>query len=210
MNRAHCSAGRSPSNCRHRHAGRLHPQPRPAARLQHATADRDDLPGRLRRRRGSSTCSVACGARSRRPVPISAPAKRNCTDAQVSLLAEVARNYFELRGSQLRLDIANARHREPAPDPAPDRSAPAARRRLRAGRGQCPRPAQLRCRRSCPCCRRRLSAGEFRLAVLLGERPGELDIDLSPKSFTADRAEPADRRRRRRAAAPARRAHGRA
>jgi multidrug efflux system outer membrane protein len=27
-------------------------------------------------------------------------------DAQVSLLAEVARNYFELRGSQLRLDIA--------------------------------------------------------------------------------------------------------
>src|SRR3546814_17971583 len=27
-------------------------------------------------------------------------------DAQVSLLAEVARNYFELRGTQLRLDIA--------------------------------------------------------------------------------------------------------
>src|SRR6185437_651027 len=29
-----------------------------------------------------------------------------------------------------------------------------------------------------------VSASEFRLAVLLGERPGELDIDLSPKSFT--------------------------
>ncbi len=28
------------------------------------------------------------------------------------------------------------------------------------------------------------SASEFRLAVLLGERPGELDIDVSPKSFT--------------------------
>jgi multidrug efflux system outer membrane protein len=35
-----------------------------------------------------------------------------------------------------------------------------------------------------PVLQTQVSASEFRLAVLLGERPGELDIDVSPKSFT--------------------------
>jgi len=47
-----------------------------------------------------------CGARSRRRGPISAAQQENLRDAQVTVAAEVARNYFELRGTQKRLDVA--------------------------------------------------------------------------------------------------------
>ena len=54
------------------------------------------------------------------------------------------------------------------------------------------------------------SADQFHLAVLLGERPGALDVDLSPASFTPIDVDPADRQRRRRAGPPARHPRGRA
>ena len=104
-------------------------------------------------------------------------------DAQVSLLAEVARNYFELRGNQLRLDIAQRDidnqqqtvHLTEVRDQlgsGSEQDVASAKARLSAVQ------AQL------PVLQTQVSASEFRLAVLLGERPGELDIDVSPKSFT--------------------------
>ena len=104
-------------------------------------------------------------------------------DAQVSLLAEVARNYFELRGSQLRLDIArrdidNQRQTVHLTEV-----------RLQAGTGAEQDVASAKARLSAvqaqlPLLQTKASASEYRLAVLLGERPGELDIDVSPASFT--------------------------
>lgn len=98
---------------------------------------------------------------------------------QVSLLAEVARNYFELRGAQARLAIARRdidnqtqtlhliRVRQQL-GAASEQEVASARARLSAVR------AQL------PLLKGRVSAQTFRLAVLLGERPGTLHIDLSP------------------------------
>lgn len=103
-------------------------------------------------------------------------------NAQVSLLAEVARNYFELRGSQLRLDIAkrNIENQQQTVHLAE------VRQQLGAGSEQdvASAKAQLSSvQAQLPVLQTQVSAGEFRLAVLLGERPGELDIDVSPKSF---------------------------
>lgn len=103
-------------------------------------------------------------------------------DAQVSLLAEVARNYFELRGSQLRLDIArrdidNQRQTVHLTEV-----------RLQAGTGAEQDVASAKAQLSAvqaqlPVLQTQASASAYRLAVLLGKRPGELAIDLSPKSF---------------------------
>jgi multidrug efflux system outer membrane protein len=103
-------------------------------------------------------------------------------NAQVSLLAEVARNYFELRGSQLRLDIArrNIENQRQTVHLAE------VRQQLGAGSEQdvASAKAQLSSvQAQLPVLETQASAGEFRLAVLLGERPGELDIDVSPKDF---------------------------
>ena len=103
-------------------------------------------------------------------------------DAQVSLLAEVARNYFELRGSQLRLEIAqrdieNLRQTVHLTE---------VRQQLGAGSDQDVASAKARLsavQAQLPLLQTQVSAGEYRLAVLLGERPGELDVDVSPKSF---------------------------
>lgn len=103
-------------------------------------------------------------------------------NAQVSLLAEVARNYFELRGSQLRLDIAcrdiDNQHQTV--------HLTEVRQQLGAGSEQDVASARARLaavQAQLPVLQTAVSASEFRLAVLLGERPGELDIDLSPKDF---------------------------
>jgi len=103
-------------------------------------------------------------------------------DAQVSLLAEVARNYFELRGSQLRLDIArrdidNQRQTVHLTEV-----------RLQAGTGAEQDVASAKAQLSAvqaqlPVLQTQADASTYHLAVLLGERPGELDIDLSPKGF---------------------------
>ncbi|MEO8779539.1 MAG: TolC family protein [Rhodanobacter sp.] len=103
-------------------------------------------------------------------------------DVQVSLLAEVARNYFELRGSQLRLgiaqrDIDNQRQTVHLTE---------ARQKLGAGSEQDVASAKARLaavQAQLPVLQTAVSASGFRLAVLLGRRPGELDIDLSSKDF---------------------------
>jgi multidrug efflux system outer membrane protein len=104
-------------------------------------------------------------------------------NAQVSLLAEVARNYFELRGSQLRLDIAQ-RDIESQQQTV---HLTDLRQQLGSGSEQDVASAKARLaavQAQLPLLQTQASASEFRLAVLLGERPGELDIDVSPKSFT--------------------------
>jgi outer membrane protein, multidrug efflux system len=103
----------------------------------------------------------------------------NYRDAQVTVAAEVARNYFELRGAQKRLEVARqnleSEHQTLELTQLLDQ----------AGRG-----SELDVQRS----RARLKATEatippleaaekqagYRLAVLLGERPGALDRELGP------------------------------
>jgi len=103
-------------------------------------------------------------------------------DAQVTLFAEVARHYFDLRGTQLRIDVAqrdigNLRDSlkliksRADVGTGSDQDVASASARLAAVEAQLP-PLQIQAQ-----------ADTFRLAVLLGERPGELDIDLSPKTF---------------------------
>ena len=103
-------------------------------------------------------------------------------DVQVSLLAEVARNYFELRGSQLRLDIA----RHDIDNQQQTVKLATVREQLGSGSEQDVASAKARLatvQAQLPLLQARESAGEYRLAVLLGERPGELSVDVSPKSF---------------------------
>lgn len=103
-------------------------------------------------------------------------------DAQVRLIAEVARNYFELRGAQLRLEIASrdlasqaetvnlTRVREQV-GTGPEQDVASAAARLAATQARIP---QLHATEKL--------AG-YRLDVLTGTRPGESTIDLSPQSF---------------------------
>jgi outer membrane protein, multidrug efflux system len=107
--------------------------------------------------------------------------RANYQDAQVTVAAEVARNYFELRGAQKRLIVArqnlSTQHQTLDLTQLLDET----------GRG-----SELDVQRS----RARLKATEatipsleaaekqagYRLAVLLGERPGALDQELQPAS----------------------------
>lgn len=103
-------------------------------------------------------------------------------DAQVSLFAEVARNYFELRGTQQRLAIAQRNIANQGDTlkliqtraeigTASEQDVASASAQLSAAKAQLPvLDSQAR-------------AYEYRLAVLVGERPGELDVDVSPTSF---------------------------
>ncbi|MBA2076958.1 RND transporter [Rhodanobacter sp. PCA2] len=104
-------------------------------------------------------------------------------DAQVSLFAEVARNYFALRGVQQRLDIArrNIANQEDTlkliraraeVGTASDQDVASAGAQLSGVQAQLPLLDM------------QAHADEYRLAVLLGEQPGALDIDVSPKTFT--------------------------
>lgn len=101
---------------------------------------------------------------------------------QVSLLAEVARNYFELRGAQARLGIT----RRDIDNQMQTLHLIEVRRKLGAGSEQDVASAKARLsavRAQLPVLKAKVSAETFRLAVLLGKRPGALHIDLSPGSF---------------------------
>jgi multidrug efflux system outer membrane protein len=103
----------------------------------------------------------------------------NYRDAQVTVAAEVARNYFELRGAQKRLEVARQNLK------SEHQTLELTELLDQAGRG-----SELDVQRS----RARLKATEatippleaaekqadYRLAVLLGERPGALDQELGP------------------------------
>jgi len=103
-------------------------------------------------------------------------------DAQVTLFAEVARNYFDLRGTQLRIDVAQR-------DIANQRQAlELIQSRAALGTGSEQDVASARARlagveATLPLLTTQAQADTFRLAVLLGERPGALDIDLSGAHF---------------------------
>lgn len=100
-------------------------------------------------------------------------------DTQVTVAAEVARNYFELRGTQKRLDVARKNLA------SQDQTQHLTQLRYDAGR-----VTELDVQQS----RARLKATEagippleaaekqyrYRLAVLLGQRPGALDDELQP------------------------------
>ena len=101
---------------------------------------------------------------------------------QVSLMAEVARNYFDLRGTQLRLTIA----RRGVDNQRETLKLTRARASIGSGSEQDVASATARLsavKAQLPLLRIRARASEYRIAVLLGVRPGDLDIDLSPRSF---------------------------
>lgn len=103
-------------------------------------------------------------------------------DAQVTLFAEVARNYFDLRGMQLRIDVA----KRDIDNQRDSLKVISARVELGTGAEQDLASAKARLasvEAQLPVLETQASADQFRLAVLLGERPGELDIDLSPATF---------------------------
>lgn len=139
-----------------------------------------DLFGGIRRSVEAARADAAAGEASLR-------------DAQVTLFAEVARNYFDLRGTQLRIDVAKR-------DIANQRdSLKVIAARVDVGTGAEQDLASAKARLAAveaqlPVLETQASADQFRLAVLLGQRPGELDIDLSPASF-ADRRGTRHRRR---------------
>jgi NodT family efflux transporter outer membrane factor (OMF) lipoprotein len=100
-------------------------------------------------------------------------------DAMVSLLAEVGRNYVELRGSQLRLEIAqlNLKLQEEA--------LKLTRARFRGGVAtelDVTRTAALLAslRAAIPPLQTAVRGGMYGLAALLGREPGELVAELSP------------------------------
>src|SRR3984893_16620089 len=105
-------------------------------------------------------------------------------DAQVSVVAELARNYFELRGAQWRLAVA-------------ERSLTNQRETLRltqlrrdAGVGEEQDVASAAARvaaieATIPSLNLDVSRAEYRLAVLTGTRPGELHADLGPRTYPA-------------------------
>lgn len=127
-----------------------------------------DLFGRVRR--GVESARAEAGA-----------AQADLRDAQVTIAAEVARNYLELRGAQARLAVANrnldtqretlrltqVRYNAGAGSPIDVASAQA---RLNATEAAIPALITAEKR------------ANYRLCVLVGKRPGELDATLTAKT----------------------------
>ncbi len=105
-------------------------------------------------------------------------------DVQVSVVAELARNYFELRGAQWQLAVA-------------ERSLTNQRETLRltqlrrdAGVGEEQDVASAAARvaaieASIPSIEFEITRAQYHLAVLTGTRPGELNADLTPHAYPA-------------------------
>jgi outer membrane protein, multidrug efflux system len=104
-------------------------------------------------------------------------------DVQVSLFGEIARNYFELRGTQLRLDVA----RRNIDNQKETVRLTTARYEIGSGSEQDVASAQARLSETeaaLPSLETDAHAEQTRIAVLVGQRPDELTVDLSPKAFT--------------------------
>lgn len=105
-------------------------------------------------------------------------------DVQVSVTAELARNYFELRGAQWRLAVAErslANQRE---------TLHLTQLRRDAGVGEEQDVASAAARvaateATIPSLQYEVSRATHRISVLAGVRPGELNADLSPRSYPA-------------------------
>ena len=138
--------------------------------------------GRASMRSGRSTCSGACRSAVRAAAASAQGFEATLEDVRVSVAAEVARNYFELRGLQQQLAVA-------------ERSLANQRETLRltqvrrdAGFGEefdvasaASRVAAIEA--GIPPIRTALAEREHRLAVLIGKRPGEAGVDLSPRPY---------------------------
>ncbi len=103
-------------------------------------------------------------------------------DVRVSVAAEVARNYFELRGLQQRLAVAERSLANQS------ESLRLTRLRRDAGVGEELDVASAAARvaateASIPPVRAAVAEREHRLAVLTGHRPGDLGVDLSPRAY---------------------------
>lgn len=100
-------------------------------------------------------------------------------DAMVSLLAEVARNYVELRGGQLRLDISrrNLKLQEEAVELTHARFQTGVANELDVTRAAA---LLAGVRAAIPPLETTVRASMYALAVLLGREPGELVAELSP------------------------------
>jgi multidrug efflux system outer membrane protein len=104
-------------------------------------------------------------------------------DVRVIVAAEVARNYFELRGFQQQLAVEEqslTNQRE---------TLRLTRVRREAGIGEefdvasaAARVAAIEA--SLPPIRSAIAAREHRIAVLIGQRPGELQVDLAPRPYS--------------------------
>jgi len=103
----------------------------------------------------------------------------NFRDVEVIVAAEVARNYFELRGTQKRLNVARDNLR------SEQQTLALTQVRADAGRGSDLDVARSRARlkateATLPMLEAAEKQASYRLAVLLGERPGALDPELGP------------------------------
>jgi multidrug efflux system outer membrane protein len=105
-------------------------------------------------------------------------------DVKVSVVAELARNYFELRGAQWRLAVAErslVNQRE---------TLHLTQLRRDAGVGEEQDVASAAARVSAieatiPSFKYEVSRATYRVSVLTGVRPGELQADLSPRTYPA-------------------------
>ena len=147
------------------------PLPRSERELQLYDAGFDatweiDIFGRLRRSLQASTAEVASLEASRR-------------DVVVSLISEVARNYFELRGAQMALDVArrNVTNQTETLD--------ITLAKLKAGRGTeldaARAQSQLKATRALlPPLETSIQTTIYRLGVLCGQQPTALEPELAP------------------------------
>jgi multidrug efflux system outer membrane protein len=103
-------------------------------------------------------------------------------DARVLVAADVARNYFELRGLQQRLTVAGrslANQQETLRLTQVRRDAGAGEEQDVASASASVAAVEA----SIPPLRAGIAALTYRLAVLTGRRPGELEIDLTPRPY---------------------------
>ena len=104
---------------------------------------------------------------------------------RVTVAAEVARNYFELRGLQQQLAVAERSLGNQRRDAAADRGAAASRLSARSRTWPAPRRGSRRSRQACLRFALAIAEREHALAVLTGVRPGQLAADLSPRRVSA-------------------------
>ena len=136
---------------------------------------------------GSSICSAASAAMSRRRAATWARARQRCRDARVSVIAEVARDYFILRGlqDQLALTQRNADNQFS--------SLKLTRTRLEAGRGNELDTSRAEAQwqttlASIPTLEASIATTTYRLSVLTGRQPTALSAETLDAGADADLA----------------------
>ncbi|KAF1684974.1 RND transporter [Pseudoxanthomonas broegbernensis] len=105
-------------------------------------------------------------------------------DVQVSVAAEVARNYFLLRGTQKRIEVAE----RTLSNLGQTQRLTETREELGAGSALDVHSSRARLKAieaGIPLLRSTEAAARYRLAVLLGLRPGALDVHLAPRPAPA-------------------------